>query len=259
MSLGTRMSAALRDYGSSVRDAADWLPPPAHEILLPDMDDEEPSPPSPVATPPMLVFLSYRDSRGRDSTRHVTIYKVAPRADHYVLTCRCHQRNAWRTFRSDRIRELVTSADGEVFEDADEFVREFLIIGEDHDPAAAALDAAFGRCADLVIALSYLARCDGDYDAREREVIWSVMGKVCADLDYDPTAAARRIALLRPDFDDFIEAVERLAEGGNERALALAQGAVDVVSADQKHHPEELRLLKEIDAALVAAGYVVSR
>ena len=255
MSLGQQLIVTLRGYGELARVDADWLPSLEREIKLPETDDDELIPVAAFTTPPMLVFMAYRDSKGQESARHVTIYKVAPKAGHYMLRGQCHERKAWRTFRSDRVVELVTPADGEVFEDADAFVREYLLAESAHDSPAAALDAAFARCTDLMVALSFLARCDGHYDDREQEVIWHVLGARCWDIDYDPSAAARRIALLRPDFDDFIEAVERLVEEGDESALTLARGAVNVVNADRQLSVEEQRFMAELADVLIAEGY----
>ena len=70
---------------------------------------------------------------------------------------------------------------------------------------------------------------------------------------FDATAAARRIALLRPDFDDFTAAIARLA-ATPEDALELARAAVEVVDADGVVAPEERRILRDLGEILTGPG-----
>ncbi len=255
MSVAEQIAATLAAHGDTLRTAAERLPAPRRAPVLPEEDDDAdlPEAASWPSTQPMLIELVYVDGRGRRSTRQVTVRAVGRTAEGYWLRGLCHQRGAMRCFRIDRIEEVVTPLDGQVYENASAFLLDDLLIAGEADAATKGLDVAFARSADVVLALAFLARCDGDYADREQAAIAGVLARRAGDVAFDATAAARRIALLRPDFDDFTAAIGRLAATPDD-ALELARAAVEVVDADGVVAPEERRILRDLGEILMGAG-----
>ena len=252
--LGDQIAATFAAHGDALRTAAEQLPAPRRAPVLPEDDDADlPGAAAWPTTQPMLVELTYVDGQGRRSTRQVTVRAVGRSGDHLYLRGLCHQRGAMRCFRVDRIVEVVTPLDGGVYENAIAFLSDDLLISGDGDPATASLDAAFARSTDIVMALAFLARCDGDYARHEQDAIARVLARRADGIAYDAAAAARRIALLHPDFDDFAGAIGRVARTPEE-ALELAHAAIEVVDADGVYAPEERRFMKELAGVLEAAG-----
>lgn len=102
-------------------------PPYGHvERLPPDDDPDEGSPEESNGTDPISVTIDYVDSKGETSLRTITIHAVERNAaGHYCLKAECHAREAPRTFRLDRITDII-DVDGEVHTDVEDFLRSVL-------------------------------------------------------------------------------------------------------------------------------------
>jgi len=253
MTIGKQIAETFAAHGDTLRTAGELLPAQHRAPLLPEDDDADlPGASAWPPTQPMLIEIVYVDGKGRRSTRQVTVRAVGRSGGHLYLRGLCHQRGAMRCFRDDRIVEIVTPLDGHAYENAIAFLSDNLLISDDPDPAMACLDAAFACSADIVMVLAFLGRCDGDYASHEQEAIGRVLARRADAIAFDAKAAARRIALLRPDFDDFAGAIERIAAEPDD-ALELAHAAVEVVQADGIYAPEERRFMQELADILAVA------
>jgi hypothetical protein len=101
------------------------LQQPIKPIVIPPQDDEIDSDADPLGSAEGQSFMiEYVDSKGQSSRRRITVYDiVGGRAGIPCLRARCHERNATRQFRVDRIRCCI-DFDGEVHDDVAKFMAE---------------------------------------------------------------------------------------------------------------------------------------
>jgi len=105
------------------------------ELPQSDPPDIVPSPAAPETAQgrrfilePYFLLMEYTDASGNRSRRRITTRHVDDRGATRYLVAVCHERNALRTFRLDRI-DCFISADGEV-EDPDRWFAEILPVSD---------------------------------------------------------------------------------------------------------------------------------
>lgn len=231
-------------------------PPPTPPGFVPkierqDSDDmlgtaEEPGD---VAGIPLAIV--YCDAKGATTKRRVTCRRIDDRGDVIYLQARCHERKAYRTFRFDRIAEIVDWRTGEVIDPPARFLEMADAWSAAEDEAAEARRAvadaktadqrrAMGRCRDGIRVLMFLARCDGEFHPLEREVVADYctarlaghedMLAIDADIAKIMTYADRQY----PDADLFLKAARQIfgkASAGRHVRLIL-DSASRLIDAD---------------------------
>ena len=217
---------------------------PAHD---PDEDEHDFEYPSPdlEGVAGIGCILTYSDCKGSISLRRVTCRKLSERTGVLYLQGFCHERQALRTFRVDRIREIACGSTGEVFVPAALFFERFSVT---HDGGAA---VGFGLhvrlAADLragLNVLAFLAKVDGNVVPEEREVL----GRYCqsfglryADDAFDYDGVCGYAANLAPDAETFYVSIERLTRPNAPAGLAALtrQAAGQLIDADGVQHEKE--------------------
>lgn len=119
---------------------------------------------------------------------------------------------------------------------------------------------AVDRCRIGLRVLLYLARCDGEFHASERQAIIGYCARRIEDHpDISPLEPVLE-RLLRyadrqlPTHRIFSTALDRLAQPGNERHLRLvARSARALIDADGAISPEEFEFANELAQVLQAA------
>lgn len=192
------------------------------------------------------AFLRYVDTKGDESERRFTCNSIHGFGEATLIKGWCHERRAFRSFRIDRIVELVCAESGEVLEPVPHF--ELLRMTgalKVHDPVLT----------DVARLLVFLARCDGRYHPLERSALERHIGSYCVRfngtdrLAEDAVAGCKRLA---PDSGDMLTALRRLAKvaaGPRVCRFVLDCGA-DIIDADGRHAPEEVEWAVEMSAAL---------
>jgi hypothetical protein len=201
-------------------------------------------------------ILTYADCKGSISHRRVTCRKLSERGGVLYLQGFCHERQALRTFRVDRITELACGSTGEVFVPATLFFERFSVT---HDGGAA---VGFGLhvrlAADLragLNVLAFLARVDGKVVPEEREVLsryCQSFGLRYADDAFDFDGVGGYAGNLAPDAETFYVSIERLTRPNAPTGLAALtrQAAGQLIDADGVQHEKEFYYGLKLQEAL---------
>lgn len=212
-----------------------------------DGPDGDEIPESTEATPalPTAIHLVYEGSEG-DSERVVTLLTAWRTGDVVYFKARCHLRRAIRTFRADRVLELICLATGEVPDDPAAWIAEHALFeGEltpDYTPHALRL------CRDELALLAFVGASDGVFDEDEVEVaVDYVMMSTERDIDRD--LAARHIRRLAPSIADLGDHLAALSRH-QDRWPRLTRAMRRLVDSDRFLAPEE-----QIAWAEISSGY----
>lgn len=239
------ISAAKR-HGRDFREAADDPDLGA----LPDTDP----------CLPAAIFITYRGESGT-SERAVTLWKVWRTGGVLYFTGQCHMRCALRTFRADRVEELVCLATGEVADDPADWLLEHGLFAGDRprDYTAPVLRV----CRDELALLAYMARIDGVFDAGEMEVVIDHV-MMATERDIDRARVAKYVRRLAPNAFELRDLVLRVSQHPERwarlrRSLRrLVESDGDVCAAEESGWLE-LDQLHDLAEAEVRGGGVVDR
>lgn len=202
-----------------------------------------------------LVF-EYQDSKGNVSQRVVTCKQFAVRANREYIHAFCHQRNAPRAFRLDRIIDIFDPETGESLSPVQAFFSQFS--PDQTANSGLSWGLSVSRRADLIAllnALVFVARCDKEFHATERRCLENALTGFWLRLEVPGD----------PDFNDILNYADRLAPDGEifwvamhrfkeEPALAnlFQRHATQLIEADGVIRQEEAYWAVEIDEFLRA-------
>lgn len=203
------------------------------------------------------VFIAYQPFEGRPSKRFIKPLNVQQTLYADYLNAYCELRSDTRTFRLDRIVEVIDSQ-GEVHEGA-EFFMQFAPPPPKGRSAGPSRHTSFGRSlkaveafGDMIRVLVFLAEFDRKLVKREVDAIMSYLTYQCRQIGLDLTKAEvtdlrRWIKMLRPDTLDFKAALSRVARHRKHTSDDVWELAEIVLGADGKISPmdkEAVLLLK---------------
>lgn len=200
-----------------------------------DFFDVEPD----LSLPVFGVYeIRYEGSDGSLSDRVVTAKHISRTRGKYFLAGWCHMRKAPRTFSLDGIQQVIDVESGEVLEDPYEYMADKFA----HTPAGAYAQFFYDHQAE-VIALMYMARCDGRLSASEREV---VLGYVQARMpeNFDREVIEQEIKRFHCQVEDYEAALRHISGKSAEVKLSLSDALEAVMLADGKKKPEEIAALE---------------
>lgn len=234
------------------------LPPAPHPVRL--VEDDEPD----VAVVDIVGYadgqsfmIEYVDSRGRPSSRRITVYSLdIGRGGVPLLTARCHERKATRQFRVDRIRCCIDYS-GEVFDDVPTFLEQTfgmsvaLASRRGADDAETRWRDILDLIRDDAILLAAMSQSDGAIHPAEIEAATAyLMGVAEADgamlSPEEGQLVAAHFKRLRPTGEAIRRALEAQVSRPARRIRTLLMAAVRVLDADGQRHPAELELLNDL-------------
>ncbi|APH71418.1 tellurite resistance TerB family protein [Aquibium oceanicum] len=236
---------------------------PARPVSIPDADDPDDEGGASLGYAEGQSFMiEYVDSAGRTSTRRITVWHLQEGGSAGIpsLYAKCHERNAMRTFRIDRIKCCI-DFDGVVHDDVPSFIAESfgmaLPLARKREPAESARwNALIGKIRTEAVLLTAMSRCDGQMAASEIEVMVAYLAKVAereGSLLHDAEIGKLRqyLSRLRPTPRSIAGAVADATgfEPGRLKHLILA--AARVMDADERRHPQEIRLLNIVSRELL--------
>jgi hypothetical protein len=192
-------------------------------------------------------FIAYGNAKGEDSVRTITLRSIS---GHYgqpeLINAYCHYREAYRTFRLDRITGMACAVSGEELDPLKHCL-------ELHRRGALKIeDKALTRLMSLLV---FMARCDGHYHKLEHSELEELLGRYLRffggeDEIYE--MAILECQRLAPSSDDLIrslKAFSRMPEGPRICSFALDSCAA-IIDADARHADEEVRWALEVSEAL---------
>lgn len=202
-------------------------------------------------------ILTYADSKGAISARRVTCRKLSHLKDVLYVVGYCHERQALRTFRLDRIVEAACGVTGEVFVPGTLFFDRFVITEDGGSPASFGLNVSLAT--DLRAALNilaFLAKADGRIVEEEREVIESFCQSFAlryATDDFDFEGVCEHAQRLAPDAETLFVSLQRLTRQEAPEGLGrlVRRYAGDLIEADGEQHPIEFHFGMKVQEALV--------
>ena len=216
-----------------------WVPAedPAEAILPGQADDSS----------GWSCFITYGNAKGEDSLRTITFRKIS---GHYgqpeLIGAYCHYRDAYRTFRVNRITGMACSVTGE---ELDPLQHCF----ELHQRGALKIeDKALTR---LMTLLTFMARCDDHYHELERRELEGLLGRYARFFGGDDETLERSITecqRLAPSSTDLIRSLKafaRMARGPEICRFAL-NSCASIIDADGRHAEEEISWALEVSNAL---------
>ncbi len=225
-----------------------------HKIQDGRDDDLQPPPSGTAPALPTALHIAYRSTSGDISRRVITLLCAWQADDLTYFQGRCHLRRAVRTFRADRVVELVCLASGEVPDSPESWVRQHALYEgervEDYTPHA------LRGCRDELALLAYVGQADGVFDADEVEIaIDYVMMSTSQDIDRD--RAEQYIRRLTPSIADISEHLQALAAHPDRwsrlaRAMRRLVDADRVVTANEQIAWTEIRRRQEAGNAIEA-------
>ncbi|MFG1391411.1 WYL domain-containing protein [Xanthobacter agilis] len=212
--------------------------------------------------------IDYEDHAGNLSHRRISVWAIQRNVEGIpILLAKCHERQAARAFRVDRIK-AVTDFDGTRREPLSRFFFETFgftwpkdaIIVPDPEPA----DARWDRIRTLinrsgVVLLVALALADGDLGAAEMEEIQFFCERTCASAGLDLTGGERErlaayLGRLRPTEESIDTALDTLLESARPTISALLKAGLKVIGADGVLNEEEAVLLDSFCITLTGQG-----
>lgn len=210
-------------------------------------------------SPPQVLNMEYRDSRGNKSQRQVAVKKLKHQEKGATLTCYCFMRRQVRSFKVSNIIALF-DVDGVEIEDVAEFLETWF--GSSSSPekgdkpaviqTGSAGNRLTGLCHEIVV-LKLLAYADGHLADEEIEFVSEYIEQRAADLKI-PLDSRQGIAslVMRTTTDEF--SVERafnyLASLPGDEKDGFAKACRQLVRVDGVFVNEEVELLNAISAEL---------
>ncbi|MFG1345934.1 WYL domain-containing protein [Xanthobacter autotrophicus DSM 431] len=201
--------------------------------------------------------IDYVDHVGNESHRRISVWAVQRNVEGVpILIAKCHERQATRSFRVDRILS-VTDLDGARREPLSRFFYETFGFLWPKDailvPEMEADDQRWDQIRTVirragVVLLAALARADREVGAAEVEEIVFYCERACAAEGIDLTGAERErlsgwVARLRPTRETVEGALDTLFETGTEAIATLLRAGMRVVSADGVVNEREAEML----------------
>lgn len=196
--------------------------------------------------------LVYRDGLGGVSRRIVSVASVSQSSrDTFYLDGHCELRNAHRTFRIDRILEIVDFRTGEVIDDPERFLLPLIVVararrgGRSGRRGSARLIA---ESADGLIVLLFFARANNRISAAEKVIIWAYLDWQRERCGIEGRIVRKLIeAFIRatvPDEGVFGEALARLLDSEQAHARYILARVPEIIAADGRIADEERRRAK---------------
>lgn len=186
--------------------------------------------------------IRYVDSEGRSSRRRITVREIKSAGGGPIyIGAHCHERNAYRTFRADRVTEMVSLATGEVLPSAEAALR---AIVADHITMKAVQE-----CRHELQVLAYVGRVDGHFSEPEQEIAARMVEAQFPRDDIDPRRLRQIVADLFPDDESFRLSLAELSRARSGKRLFL-ETLRDLIEADGQVHPEEAALLAAVKSGI---------
>lgn len=192
------------------------------------------------------VRVVYRDGEGAISERVIDVRAFEPVGAAGLVIGRCHLRNASRTFRFDRMVQVVDDDTGEIIPNL-----QAALNAEWEASPEPVLDALYAQHRDLLKMLLYAAKLDGAMRAPEVRVI----ARHCVELTGDDRVTPGLVrdllsAVDVPTITSFVRTYNQLRRERPADALRAAQACREIVATQKTIHPAEQAMLDALDKPL---------
>jgi hypothetical protein len=208
----------------------EWCHPKVDEVEeLASMRDRD-------ASSSWAGFMHYTDASGNQTARRIICRRIEGYGRAETITAFCCERKATRSFRIDRILELISLDTGEFLNPAQHF-EQLRLHG-----ALAIVDKSLN---DFAKAMVFMARCDGTFHPLEAESVDEAIERYIIRFGGDDRLfeqAQRNAGRIAPDGEDFVNSLERLGHHPEARQLGrlMSDCLSNITLADGKLHSSEV-------------------
>jgi hypothetical protein len=191
--------------------------------------------------------ITYDDSTGQRSRRHITVDSFAPAADGgYVIFAHCHLRDESRKFLSLQIHECVDRETGEAILHIESELEERFFA-----TATGALHMFFTQHRATVDIALFIARIDGRLTRAERKIFHGMCQVISGDSRLSDTMIDQAIDRFpRPSERDFLIAVEKISVAREFHRKVVLRAAKLLLASDKKITEEEKRIYQVLCEAI---------
>lgn len=181
------------------------------------------------------VRMQYADGNGNATERDIDIRAYEPQGASGLVIAHCHLRGATRTFRFDRMRQVVDMETGEIIPDLQQLLND-----EWKASPEPVLDQLYREHHDVLKILLYMAKADGSVRAAEIGVI----AQHCRTITGDDRITADLVKALLQVVDvvtitTFTRLYNKLRRERPEDAANAAQACRAIVATQKTVHPNE--------------------
>ncbi|WP_370337360.1 hypothetical protein [Parvularcula marina] len=233
------------------------VPASPRPINLPDQDvEEEFSDHSFGYAEGQSFIIEYVDAASNQSTRRITVFDITVgRNGTPCLMAKCHERNATRQFRIDRIQCCI-DYDGVVYSDVAAFLAEnfgmsMAIAGRSNNQET---DDRWASLLTIIkpdaVLLSAMMRADDMLREVEIECASTILGLMIERngifiQNEEVQTIARYVSRLRPTEKALTTALENVRTRPNNEIIRTLQNTLKIVDCDGERHPDELALMNK--------------
>ena len=192
--------------------------------------------------------IEYKDGNGITTTRSVKVREFDNELYGGIIMGYCELRNATRTFRFDRIRTCTDLNTGEVVQSVKKHLNDLY----EKSPERSA-ELLLSDYIDVLKAVYYIAKADGQFRKDEKEVISAYVRKLVRDdrITFDLIDNVIK-EIETPTLHAFKLAVGRIIKGGSVDPDLLFKCCREIVDTQQKIHPMEKEALDYLDKKLAS-------
>lgn len=202
------------------------------------------------------LAIAYLDSRMENTRRFVVVRGVTRTNNVFYLHAHCELRNAHRTFRIDRIVEVVDMRTGEVHDNPRELFSDLILVANATAPRKSRrsrpdpTERLIAESEHGLTVLLYFAQSDEKLRRGERAVIWEYLEWQKHRCSIDGRVARRPLNAwmdtLLPDTEQFVAALHNLLGQESIHSLHVLAQVPEIVMADGKASDEEKQRLLEL-------------
>lgn len=212
------------------------------ELVVAEIDDTPDWKPATVSG--LSCIISYIDAKGATSLRQIECRRLERKDGVDYLSAFCLQRGAHRSFRCDRIEQVIDNRTGELLGPGTSFFSRYASDETSRSGWRFGLSpVAFTDLNAGLNVLTFIGRCDGHWHPLERERIEDFVSAywLRAEMpgDYDRDAVLAHTDRLAPDSETFVVSVHRCRENPVLSNI-IRRHAAAVIAADGKLHNNEL-------------------
>lgn len=189
--------------------------------------------------------ISYRDGDGTETERDVIVQRYRYGTDGGTLSAFCQLRNERRTFLFHRITRAIDPATGDDIRELGKWL-DATYASSPQGKAQGIIDTHLSA----LLALLYVARADGAFRAKEREIVLAFLELQDVALDDADVVVGLMPKWTEPSAVGFGKLLTSLAVKPEPYRIEVLDAALRMVASDKSRYPQEDRALKRMQAAL---------
>jgi hypothetical protein len=183
--------------------------------------------------------IEYTDGNGRLSKRIVRVREFDNGLYGGVIIGHCELRNATRTFRFDRIKSCVDLETGEFIENVKSHLNKLF-----NESPERSTDLLLNDYIDLLKVFYFIAKADGQFTQKEKEVILGYIKKLVRDDRVTIKMVDDVFSKIQvPSLQGYKLAIGRVLKGGYVDHLLLENSCNEIIATQQVVHPNEKEAL----------------